>query len=224
MTLVDFPGKLACTVFLIGCNFRCPFCYSGELVLPSRIKKQIKIKEKEFFKFLREKKGLLEGVVICGGEPTINQDLPGFIEKIKRLGFLVKIDTNGSNPKMLEELINKGLIDYAAMDIKNSKDKYAAATGKKIDMRKIQKSIDILKQGKIDYEFRTTVVPLIHSKEDIIDIAKWISPAERYYLQEFIAEKETIDPGFVKVKSFPADFLLEIQKIVSPFFEVCRVR
>lgn len=224
LTLIDFPGKIACTVFLIGCNFRCPFCYSGELVLPGKIKNQPRIREKYFFDFLKERKGLLGGVVICGGEPMINKDLPGFIKKIKRLGFAVKLDTNGSNPKMLKELIDKKLIDYVAMDIKAPKEKYNQACGKKVDLKKIQKSIDILKNGKIDCEFRTTIVPGLHKKQDIIEIAKWISPAEKYYLQGFLAEKETIDPKFEKVKPYPDKYLLEIQRIISPFFETCEVR
>jgi pyruvate formate lyase activating enzyme len=117
-TLIDYPGRLAATVFLIGCNFRCPFCYSSELVLLEKIKKQPKISLKYFFSFLKEKKGLLDGIVVCGGEPCLNKDLLAFIQKIKKLGYLVKLDTNGSNPKMLKNLIDKKLIDYVAMDIK----------------------------------------------------------------------------------------------------------
>ena len=119
-TLIDYPGKIACVVFLAGCNFRCPWCYSSELVLPLKIVKQPRISEKEFFDFLRQRQGLLEGVVICGGEPTINKELPQFIEKIKNLGYSVKLDTNGSNPEMLKDLVNAKLIDYVAMDIKAS--------------------------------------------------------------------------------------------------------
>jgi pyruvate formate lyase activating enzyme len=266
VTLIDYPGKLACTVFLSGCNFRCPFCYSKELVLPEEIKKQIHphtkeaqlknyakrsasygvgagISEKEFLSFLKKRKKFLEGIVICGGEPTIHKDLPDFIKKIKKLGYLVKLDTNGSNPKMLKDLIDKKLIDYVAMDIKAPKEKYNKATGVKVDIKKIQKSIDILKKGGIDYEFRSTIVPTIHIKEDVIEMAKWISqpthlrPAfakasankqgfggqGRYYLQNFRPEK-TIDPKFEKIKPYPPEFLLEIQKTIAPFFEICRVR
>ena len=124
LTLIDYPGKLACTVFLAGCNFLCPWCYSKELVLPKEIEKQPKISEKEFFNFLKNRKGLLEGVVLCGGEPTIFKNLPDFAKKIKKLGFFVKLDTNGSNPEMIKELINKNLIDYVAMDVKLPKQRY----------------------------------------------------------------------------------------------------
>lgn len=223
LTLIDFPGRVACTVFLSGCNFRCPFCYSPELVLPEKIKNHPKITEKDFFNFLKERKNLLEGVTICGGEPFCDKKLPDFIKKIKKMGFQVKLDTNGSNPEMLAKLIGKKLVDYVAMDIKGPKEKYGQITGTKIDIKKIQKSIDILKGGDVDYEFRSTVVPSLHKKEDIIEMAKWISGARRYYLQSFLSEK-TINPEFEKIKPYSRDFLLEIQKAISPFLEICQVR
>ena len=223
LTLIDYPGRLAATVFLCGCNFRCPFCYSGELVLPEKIKNQPKIPEKDFFDFLKERKGLLEGIVLCGGEPTINKELPDFCKRIKKLGYLVKLDTNGSNPEMLKKLINEKLIDYVAMDIKAPKAKYSEAAGVKVNIKKIEESIDILKEGKIDCEFRTTVIPTILEKEDILKIAQWIKPAKKYYLQNFRPEK-TINPKFEKIKPYPQEYLLEIQKVISPFFEVCQVR
>ncbi|MBI4101631.1 MAG: anaerobic ribonucleoside-triphosphate reductase activating protein [Candidatus Nealsonbacteria bacterium] len=222
-TLIDFPGRVACTVFLLGCNFRCPFCYSAELVLPEKVKNQPRISEKEFFDFLKERKGLLEGVVICGGEPTFNRELPDFIGKIKKAGFLVKLDTNGSNPEMLKELIASKMVDYFAMDIKAPfSPKYKEVTGGD-DLEKIRESARLIKNSGVDYEFRTTVVPGIHVKEDILQIAKDISPAKRYYLQNFRPEK-TLDPEMEKVKPYSNEFLLEIQKAISPFFEICRVR
>lgn len=223
LTLIDFPGKLSCTVFLTGCNFRCPWCYSSELVLPEKIKSHPRIPQKYFFDFLKKRKNLLEGVCICGGEPTINKDLSSFIKKIKKMGFLVKLDTNGSNPKMLKNLIDEKLIDYVAMDIKTTKEKYERAVGVKVDVEKIQKSIDILKEGRIDFEFRTTIVPNVHSKEDIIKIAKWINGAPKYFLQNYRAEK-TLDPKFEKIDPYSQEYLLEIQKAISPFFEVCQIR
>jgi pyruvate formate lyase activating enzyme len=243
LTLIDYPGKLAATVFCLGCNFRCPFCYNSELVLPEKIKKQSAIDEKEFFNFLKERKGLLEGVCITGGEPTTYDDLPFFIKKIRELGYLVKLDTNGSNPEMLEKLIDEKLIDYAAMDIKaplglksqipnpksqtNSKfqiPKYEKATGTKVDLNKIKKSVEILKNSNIGFEFRTTMVPGVHTKEDIVEIAKWIGgPKVKYYLQNFRPEK-TIDLKFETIKPYPQEYLLEIQKAISPFFEICQVR
>lgn len=222
-TLIDYPGRLAATVFLIGCNFRCPFCYSSELVLPEKIKKQPRISQKEFFSFLRERKGLLEAITVCGGEPTLNKDLPAFIKKIKKLGYLVKLDTNGSNPKMLKSLIDKKLIDYVAMDIKAPREKYVKVVGGRVNVDDIEESIKILKQNKVDYEFRTTVVPSIHSKKDIIEIAKWLSPAKRYYLQNFRPEK-TINPKFKRIKPYLPEFLLKIKKEISRFFEVCEIR
>jgi len=222
-TLIDYPGRLAATVFLIGCNFRCSFCYSSELVLPDKIKNQPRISQKEFFSFLRERKGLLEAITVCGGEPTLNKDLSAFIKKIKKMGYLVKLDTNGSNPKMLKSLIDKKLIDYVAMDIKAPREKYVKVVGRGVDINDIEESIKLLKQNKVDYEFRTTVVPSIHSQKDIIRIAKWLSPAKRYYLQNFRPEK-TINPKFKKIKPYPQGFLLEIKKEISRFFEVCEIR
>ena len=229
-TLIDYPGRVAATVFLLGCNFRCPFCYSSELVLPEKILKQPRIPEKDFFAFLKERQGLLDGVVICGGEATLQKGLPDFMKKIKDLGYLLKLDTNGSNPEMLKRLMKEGLVDYIAMDVKSSKQKYDLATGVKVDIGKIEESIQILKEGKTDYEFRTTVVPTIHVKEDILSIAKWIggdpstgSGQGKYYLQNFRGEK-TIDLKFERVKPYPKDFLSEIQKEISPFFEICEVR
>ncbi|MFC1789706.1 anaerobic ribonucleoside-triphosphate reductase activating protein [Patescibacteria group bacterium] len=223
LTLIDYPGKLAATVFLTGCNFRCPWCYSSEIVLPEKIKKQPKISEKKLFKFLKERKNLIEGVVICGGEPTMSKDLPKFIKKIKKMRFFVKLDTNGSDPKMLKKLIDEKLVDYVAMDIKVPREKYTKIVGEKIDVEKIQESIDILKYGAVDYEFRTTVVPTIHQKEDILKMAKWISGAKKYYLQNFRPEK-TIDKKFENIKPYPREFLLEIQKTISPFFDICQIR
>ncbi len=223
LTLIDYPGKIAATVFFIGCDFRCPFCYSPELVLPEKIKKQPRISEKEFFEFLKEKKGLLEGIVLCGGEPTINSDLPKFIKKIKKNGYAVKLDTNGSFPEMLRYLIDKKLIDYVALDIKAPREKYEKVTGGRANVKYIERTVSFLKENKIDYEFRTTVVPAFLKKEDILKIAQWISGAKKYYLQNFRPEK-TLDPKFEKIKPYTQEYLLEIQKAISPFFDICRVR
>ena len=223
VTLIDYPGRIAATVFLCGCNFKCPWCYSSELVLPEKIKKQPKISEREFFKYLKDRKKLLDGLVLCGGEPTINKKLPSFIKKIKKMGFLIKLDTNGSDPKILKKLIDEKLIDYVAMDLKGPKERYSEFSGRKVDVKKIQKSIDILKENKVDYEFRSTIVPSLHTKEDVIEMAKWIRGAKRYYLQNFRPEK-TIDPKFEKIKTYSQKYLLEIQKAIAPFFEVCQVR
>ncbi|KKT17341.1 MAG: anaerobic ribonucleoside-triphosphate reductase activating protein [Candidatus Nealsonbacteria bacterium RIFCSPHIGHO2_01_FULL_43_31] len=222
LTLIDFPGRLACTVFLSGCNFRCPWCYSKELVLPQNIEVQPKISEKQFFDFLETRQDLLSGVVVCGGEPTTQEDLPQFVEKIKKMNFLVKLDTNGSDPRALQELFKDRLLDYVAMDVKQFQ-KYNEATGVKTDLAKIKESVELIKNSGVDYEFRTTVVPTIHAKEDIIEIAKWLSPAKRYYLQNFRSEK-TVNPSFENQKPYSNEDLLDIQKAIAPLFEICEIR
>lgn len=223
LTLIDYPGKLAATVFICGCNFRCPFCYSSEIVLPEKIKIQPKFSEKEFFDFLKSRKNLIEGVVICGGEPTMCRDLISFIKKIKKEGFFVKLDTNGSEPKVLENLISEKLIDYVAMDIKAPFLNYAKAAGVKVDLAKIKKSVELIKKSGIDYEFRTTVVPGVHTREDILQMARDLAPAKKYFLQNFLPQK-TMDKKFESIKPYPIEFLLAIQKAISPFFEICQVR
>ena len=223
-TLIDFPGKIAATIFTSGCNFFCPWCYSSELVVPEKIKKHPRIPEDEILDFLKSRQGLLEGVVICGGEPTMQKDLPDFIRKVKDIGFAVKLDTNGSNPAMLRKLIDEKLIDYSAMDIKTSKENYVKALNGKVKLADVEESVNILKQGKIGYEFRTTVVPTVHNKEDFASIAKWIGgPDVKYYLQKFWPEK-TIDPEFEKIKSYPDTWFSEVQKEISPYFKVCEIR
>lgn len=225
-TLIDYPGKVACTVFLAGCNFRCPWCYSKELVLPELSAKLPKISESELFEFLEGKKGYLDGVVLCGGEATINPDLPKLIKKIKLMGYKVKLDTNGSNPEMLQNLIKNELIDYVAMDIKLPKERYAQVFGAAIPFKNIEKSVAILKNSGIDYEFRTTVVPGIHSKDDLIEMADWIGGGKRppkYFLQDFRAER-TIDPNFEKIKPYPKEFLVSVCQEIAPRFSICQVR
>jgi len=225
-TIIDYPGKIACVVFLAVCNFRCPWCYSSELVLPIKIANQPRISEQQFFDFLRQRTGKLEGVVICGGEPTVHKELPKFIEKIKRLGFAVKLDTNGSNPEMLKDLVQAELVDYVAMDIKSSPENkfYNSILGEGVKFASIQQSVEFLKRGNVDFEFRTTVVPSVHKKEDFSKIAQWIGgPNVRYYLQNFRPEK-TIDAEFETIKPFEKDFLEQTAKEISPFFKECRLR
>jgi len=223
LTLIDYPERIATTIFITGCNFRCPWCYSSEIVLPEKIKKQSKISEKEILSFLKSNRNLLEGVVICGGEPCLHKDLPSFVKKIKKLNYPVKIDTNAYWPEMLRHLIDNNLIDYVAIDIKAPKEKYEQVVGRKINIKNIERSISILKENKIDYEFRTTVVPKLLKKNDIINIAHWILGAKKYYLQGFRPEKN-IDPKFEKVKPYSEKYLLTIQKAISPLFEVCQIR
>lgn len=193
-TLLDFPEKVACTVFTGGCNFRCPFCHNASLVLKSD--EIEKISESDFFSYLAKRKGILDGVCITGGEPLINDDISDFIKKIREYGFLIKLDTNGSFPNRLESLLNEGLLDYVAMDIKNSKNKYAITCGSEKYSDEIEKSINLIMQKAPDYEFRTTVVRELHTIQDIEDIANQIKNAKRYYLQSFVDSGDTLVKGF----------------------------
>jgi pyruvate formate lyase activating enzyme len=172
---------------------------------------------------LEERKDLLDGIVVCGGEPTIHEDLPEFIKKIKDFGYSLKLDSNGSNPNMLKRLIDEKLIDYVAMDIKAPKEKYEKATGVKVNVEDIEKSVDILKEGKIDFEFRTTVVPGILTKDDVVKMAEWISPVRRYYLQNFKDEK-VLNEKMGGVKPYSYDDMKEIKDKISPLFEECEIR
>lgn len=221
-TLIDFPEKFACTVFLVGCNLRCPWCHNPELVLPFKTKDQPRISERYFFDFLKLKTGALEGVVVCGGEPTIYENLPGFIKKIKNMGYLVKLDTNGSNPEMLEELVSKKMLDYVAMDIKAPRKKYKELVGREINIYDIEESLRLLKKAGLDYEFRTTLVPGLLEKRDILDIAKWIGPAKKYVLQNFRPGK-TVDSSLRSLKPFSQEYLLDIKKAIEPLFDECKV-
>lgn len=187
-TLLDFPGHIACTVFLGGCNFKCPFCYNSSLI---NCDSSSFIAEKDFFAFLNKRIGILDGVAITGGEPLINPEIKTFIKKIKELGFKVKLDTNGSFPDALQSLIEDELIDYVAMDIKNTFEKYPMTTNCCIDIDNIKRSIQLLINGKIDYEFRTTVVKEFHSIEDFEIISQNIKGAKNYYLQSY-QEKDSV--------------------------------
>jgi len=193
MTLLDYPGKVACTVFFDGCNFRCPFCHNSELLgvgFPPLMN------DGELLAFLEKRKGILDGVCITGGEPLMQKELPQLLEKIKELGYPVKLDTNGSFPDILEDLIHRGLVDYVAMDIKNSPRRYATTVGKEqYDLSKVEKSIALLLQGKVDYEFRTTVVAQFHDEDSFHDIGRWIQGAKRYFLQCFAPRDTVLQSG-----------------------------
>ena len=194
MTLLDYPEKIAATVFTGGCNFRCPFCHNASLVLNAGNAKNIS--EEEFFNFLAKRKGLLDGVCVSGGEPLLQIEISRFIAKIKSLGFLVKLDTNGSFSSKLKELVGNGLIDYVAMDIKNSPAGYAKTIGTAEEvLSQINESVAFLLADNVEYEFRTTVVKDFHSKEDFVAIGKWIQGARRYFLQNFVDSGDLIQPG-----------------------------
>jgi pyruvate formate lyase activating enzyme len=193
LTLLDFPGKVACIVFTPGCNFRCPFCHNASLV--THIDGE-RIEEEEILSYLKKRQGLLDGVVVTGGEPTLQGDLADFLGKAKALGYAVKLDTNGTSPEKLKTLVEKGLVDYVAMDIKNTAAKYPVTAGcGSAVLGKVEESIDFLLADTVDYEFRTTVTAELHTPQDIGDIAKRIKGAKRYFLQNFIDSGDIVSPG-----------------------------
>lgn len=192
LTLLDFPGRVACTVFLAGCNMRCPFCHNAPLVVDASGVENIS--EDELLAFLKKRSGILDGVCITGGEPTLRRELPELIRSIKALGYAVKLDTNGTNPDMLSSLIGEGLVDYVAMDIKNSPEKYSLTAGCAADLDAVCRSAAILMENKVNYEFRTTVVSGYHTAEDFRDIGEWLRGAEKYFLQNFVDSGALIDP------------------------------
>ncbi len=196
LTLLDYPGKCACTVFTFGCNLRCPFCHNSSLVIKREGDDGV-ISEDEFFKFLDGRKGLIDGVAITGGEPLLQPDIRDFIIKIKKKGFSVKLDTNGTSPEKLKELIDENLLDYVAMDIKNSFKKYPETVGiPDFDVTPVKKSIEILLDGKVDYEFRTTVCKELFSIDDFDEIASVIKGAKSYFLQAYIDSGDILNGTF----------------------------
>ena len=219
MTLLDYPGRVACTVFLGGCDFRCPFCHNFELVvgpLPTYME------EDEFFAFLDKRHGLLDGVAITGGEPCLRRDLPDFIARIKEAGFPVKLDTNGSHPAMLHDLLQRGLVDYVAMDVKNSPAKYARTVGlPHIDIAPIDESVQMLKESSIDYEFRTTVVRELHDANDFAEIGRWIAGAHQYFLQP-VTDRDAVPDKTLSAPD-PAS-LHQFRDIVAQHVGLCTIR
>ena len=218
ITLLDFPGHVACTVFLKGCNFYCPYCYNSSLIdngLPTN-----GILEEDFFDFLKNRKGKLDGVAVTGGEPLLQKDIITFIEKIKQLGFKVKLDTNGSFPEKLSYLINNNLVDYVAMDIKNSYEKYHMTTCFN-ELSSIKKSVNILLNSNIDYEFRTTIVNELHNVEDFEAIGLMISGAKNYYLQSFQNKDSVLNKN---LSSMSKEDLLNCLKIVQKYVPNAKIR
>lgn len=218
LTLLDYPGKCACTVFLAGCNLRCPFCHNASLVVGQAPRAMT---EEEFLAFLKKRQGLLDGVCVTGGEPTLRKDLPEFIRKIKELGYLVKLDTNGSGPEMLRQLLEEGLLDYVAMDIKNCPDRYAPICGGIDILPSVQESIHILMENKVEYEFRTTCVKPFHDTTALEAIGKWLEGTEHYYLQNFVDSGDLI--GW-SVSGFSKEEMEALRQAVLPYIPNTRIR
>ncbi len=219
-TLLDFPGYVASTVFCGGCDFRCPYCHNGDLVLYPG--KAPLIPEEEVFTHLRRRREILDGVCITGGEPTLQPDLEEFIMRVRELGLKVKLDTNGYHPKVLMDLCKKNLIDYVAMDIKGSPEQYEEITGvKPWDFNKIQASIYFLMSGEVPYEFRTTVVKELHSIEDMQKVSAWISGARAYYLQNYKDSKQVIQRGF---HGFEPEELKRMCRVIQEKIPAAQVR
>ncbi len=208
-TLLDYPGKVASTIFTGGCNFRCPYCHNGDLVLNHTTMEPYS--EEEIFSHLNKRKNILNGVCITGGEPTLQSELPEFIRKVKTLNLLVKLDTNGTNPAMLRSLLEEGLLDYVAMDIKHCRSKYNdVACMNPLDIQSIEDSVEILKNSSIDYEFRTTVTRELHKMEDFQEIGKWIEGSKAYYLQPYKESEQVISKIFTTYSAAEFDEIVNI--------------
>lgn len=220
-SLIDYPDKISAIVFTRGCDFRCGYCYNAELVLPERYSELIP--EKEILDFVQTRRGKLDAVVITGGEPTLQPDLLEFIGKVKKLGFLVKVDTNGFNPELLKKIIEQKAVDYIAMDIKAPLEKYQTVINVKIDVNKIGESIRLVMNSGIAYEFRTTVVKSQLNKEDILKIGKLIKGTNRYALQKFLPAK-VLDPEFTRRETYSDAEFAEFRQALSADVEECLVR
>lgn len=220
-TLIDYPGKIACMVYTIGCNFRCPYCHNPELVDETVAHR---FSEKEILGFLDGRKKMLDGVVITGGEPTIHGDkLLSFMKEVKERGFLVKLDSNGTNPEFLKQAIDKKLVDYIAMDVKSPLAKYSQTVSRPVDTESIKKSISLIMNSDVEYEFRTTVLKVMLSPEDIEEIVKEIKGAKKYYLQKFIPSK-ILNPQFIKKTTYNDEEFTEFQKNLIKYVQFCGVR
>ncbi len=218
MTLLDFPGRIACTVFLEGCNFRCPFCHNSPLV--DRCSSD-EMSEEEFFTFLTKRKGLLDGVCVSGGEPLLDEKVFDFMKKIKDMGYRLKLDTNGSFPERLGRAVGEGLCDYVAMDIKNSPGKYKVTAGcEKIGFDSVRESIEFLKNAGIPHEFRTTVVKDFHSVEDMKEIARIIGADEKYFIQPFRDGETVIERGLREFENQELKAMLEAVREIVPGAEI----
>lgn len=220
LTLLDYPEHTACTVFTGGCNLRCPFCHNASLALnPASVDE---IDEEKFFSFLRKRKGILDGVCITGGEPLINTDIENFMLRIKQLGFKVKIDTNGTLPVRLKSVVENGLVDYVAVDIKNSKKLYEITVGVSyFNTSPVEKTVDYLMSGNIPYEFRTTVTRTFHTENSMRELSEWIKGAKRYFLQNFVNSGDLINP---QIEGYSPEEMQKMLDIVKPNIPSAQIR
>lgn len=220
LTLLDFPGKVACTVFTAGCNFRCPFCHNASLVIDTH--QNPKIPVEDIFSFLQKRKGVLDGVCVTGGEPLIQHGIGDFLRKIREMGYLVKLDTNGSFPDKLQRMVEEGLVDYVAMDLKNSREHYGRTIGiEGYDTGKVEQSVTYLMKGRIPYEFRTTVVQEFHQRSDFEAIGQWIRGADRYFLQQFEDSGDLIRPG---LHAYSDTIMRQALEVVQKYIPAAQVR
>ena len=216
LTLLDYPGVMACTVFTNGCNFRCPFCHNASIVTGKE--SDMPLDSSELLNFLAGRKKILDGICITGGEPLLHSEIPEIISEIKKLGYKIKLDTNGSQPERLQSILDAGTIDYVAMDIKHCREKYAIASGSESAVIPVSKSVEILKNASVDFEFRTTVVSQLHSPDDMESIAKWIAGVKHYYLQNFADSGDILqkDHSFSPVPQDVLNTMLERVKNYVP--------
>lgn len=218
-TLLDYPGKVAATIFLGGCNFRCPFCQNSSLVLNPSAQPEIPVKE--VLSFLKKRKGILDGVCITGGEPTLSPDLPELLQEIRTLGYPIKLDTNGTHPTLLKTLTEQNLIQMTAVDIKACPDNYPALCGLvHPELDAVKETVEFLKNGTLDYEFRTTVIRELHSEKDFIEIGQWLTGAKAYYLQAYRDSEEVLQPGFSSYTRKELEHFREILKRTIPLVEL----
>ncbi|MBR4262123.1 MAG: anaerobic ribonucleoside-triphosphate reductase activating protein [Bacilli bacterium] len=217
LTLLDFPGKVSCIIFTQGCNFKCPYCQNSGLIGHEN---EYLIPEEEIFSYLKKRQGILDGIVISGGEPTVQKDLDQFMRKVKELGYQIKLDTNGSNPDLIKKLLDEELVDYVAMDIKNVLSEYKDVTGVKVLEEKIKKSIKILQKSNIDHEFRTTIIKNIHDLDKILKICSYVKE-DKMYLQNFEQSENVLDKD---LQSFSKEELINIQNKVKEKYPNVKVR
>jgi pyruvate formate lyase activating enzyme len=221
-SLIDYPENIVSIVFTQGCNYSCPYCHNANLI-PLDSEERDYLPLEYLYAFLNDRKGLIDGVSITGGEPTIQKDLLELIQGIKSLGLKVKLDTNGSNPQVIKKLLDKELLDYLAMDIKGSLKKYDEITGQKINPESLKKSINLIMNSGIDYEFRTTVVPTLHESNDFKEIGELIKGAENYFIQNF-RPVNTYNPQYLKLNGFPVSILKQFKEIIKPYVKRVEIR